>query len=165
MDISSTFIRTKLRVEIYSYTSNYKINSYKSFFFLEHIWNGSHAATSTASPSSRRTLWIIWFQSIFPDFLLSSQFLKCISEKTAKFWIEASQEELKNAIRLQKFNANVAKNVIIFLGKFLPLCVKANTMTKRSCAQFKANAVKDNTQFIEVKREKKTMVVFFASVR
>jgi len=98
-------------------------------------------------------------------FLLSSQFLKCISEKTAKFWIEASQEELKNAIRLQKFNANVAKNVIIFLGKFLPLCVKANTMTKRSCAQFKANAVKDNTQFIEVKREKKTMVVFFASVR
>jgi len=29
----------------------------------------------------------------------------------------------------------------------------------------KQNAVKDNTQFIEVKREKKTMVVFFASVR
>jgi len=94
------------------------------FFFLEHIWNGSHAATSTASPSSRRTLWIIWFQSIFPDFLLSSQFLKCISEKTAKFWIEASQEELKNAIRLQKFNANVAKNVIIFLGKFYHCVLK-----------------------------------------
>ena len=37
-------------------------------------------------------------------------------EETAEFWIKNSEEELENAIKEEKLNTNVAKNVIFFLG-------------------------------------------------
>lgn len=37
-------------------------------------------------------------------------------EKDPKYWRDQAQQTLKNALRLQKLNTNVAKNVILFLG-------------------------------------------------
>lgn len=37
-------------------------------------------------------------------------------EKDPKYWRDQAQQTLKHALRLQKLNTNVAKNVIMFLG-------------------------------------------------
>nr|XP_033777818.1 alkaline phosphatase-like [Geotrypetes seraphini]XP_033777819.1 alkaline phosphatase-like [Geotrypetes seraphini] len=37
-------------------------------------------------------------------------------EKNPKYWRDQAQETLQSALRLQKLNTNIAKNVIIFLG-------------------------------------------------
>lgn len=37
-------------------------------------------------------------------------------EKDPKYWRDQAQQTLKNALRLQTLNTNVAKNVIMFLG-------------------------------------------------
>jgi len=39
-------------------------------------------------------------------------------EETAEYWLKLGREELMAAINLQQLNMNVARNVIIFLGKF-----------------------------------------------
>jgi len=38
-------------------------------------------------------------------------------ETKAEFWKQVGDDELKKAIEAEKFNRNVAKNVIIFLGR------------------------------------------------
>ena len=37
-------------------------------------------------------------------------------EKDPKYWREQAQQTLKNALKLQNLNTNVAKNTIMFLG-------------------------------------------------
>ena len=52
--------------------------------------------------------------------LLAADFLKlCVSdeEETAEYWLNKGREELEAALNLQQLNMNVARNVIIFLGK------------------------------------------------
>lgn len=43
------------------------------------------------------------------------------AEKTKEYWTEIAAVELKSAIESQKLNTNVAKNVILFLGKLIQL--------------------------------------------
>jgi len=38
-------------------------------------------------------------------------------EETAEYWLNLGREELMAAINLQQLNMNVARNVILFLGK------------------------------------------------
>ncbi|KYO24632.1 hypothetical protein Y1Q_0023293 [Alligator mississippiensis] len=37
-------------------------------------------------------------------------------EKNPKYWLDQAQQTLRNALKLQKLNTNVAKNIIMFLG-------------------------------------------------
>lgn len=37
-------------------------------------------------------------------------------EKDPEYWRRQAQETLRNALRLQRLNQNVAKNLILFLG-------------------------------------------------
>lgn len=57
-------------------------------------------------------------------------------EKDPEYWRRQAQETLQNALRLQRLNQNVAKNLILFLGDGEmggehPPCVQAVGLGRR----------------------------------
>ncbi|XP_066492925.1 alkaline phosphatase, tissue-nonspecific isozyme [Tiliqua scincoides] len=62
-----------------------------------------------------KTLWLLL---LLPPFLLEAGLSSLVpeKEKDPKFWRQRAQQTLRDALKLQELNTNVAKNIILFLG-------------------------------------------------
>lgn len=77
------------------------------------VWDGAAAAADCRQPAITRKIRVCIGWGAAPLLLVSFLPLSTEKEKDPKYWRDQAQQTLKNALRLQTLNTNVAKNVIM----------------------------------------------------